>query len=141
MNLLKLLKEFVFPENKSIMTEKGVHDSIEEDYSFFKKYHVTDGQLYLIYLGLFSDDINQYLEKNKSKTQDYFLINPDDYIQVLGFINKDGQKYILLVAFEPNYDRKVGNFIAVENWPSFQNYEKKIEDSHWEVYNEFKDKV
>lgn len=134
----KFIAKYILPFDNNIMTQQKVYERIAEEYSCFKKYNILKGQVYLIMLGLFSEEINNYLFEHKKMINDYFPVEMGDYIKILGIITPQEKKFMLLIVYKDDFDKKVGNFLSVERWPPFQNYEKKIEDSHWEIYNEFK---
>ncbi|GEM_PF-2241805 len=123
------------------ITEEDTIRRIAQDYAHFAKYGIDQGQVYLIRLGLYEEAISDFLFENKDSIVDYFPIKDGDYIQVLGIITKSSEKFVLFIVYDENYDRNVGNFLFVEKWPKFKNYEKKIEDSHWETFNKLKGKV
>ena len=133
------IKEFFFPSNKFVDTYENMSKSVSEAYANFEKFGIQKGQVYLIRLGMYSEEINSYLFENKELISEYFLIEEGDYVQILGMKTPKEELFILFVVYSNNFDKKVGNFLSVNKWPPFKNYEEKIEDSYWKLYKEYRD--
>lgn len=71
-----------------------------------------------------SSDILLYFSDIRVNFKDTFDINESDYFNVVGVETSDNSKYIFLECITLGYNRKLGYFHEVPDWPPFA-YEKE----------------
>jgi hypothetical protein len=137
MNMFRFLKNIISYFKYKPFSKEAIIESVKKYKDLFSEYGIDAIEVYLLYCGIDSKLINEYFLKHKQNLNDILKAEESDYVSVIGCVANNDKKYILLILYSEIYDRKIGNYCSVEEWPDFGTKIYTIEEVEYIAKSKF----